>query len=95
MLIAQFRVNAIPGVEQDVKEVLAMSCEALGKVNVSDIENTDSGMVLTLKIAAPDGSVQVFKKHIAAHLRQFRDTQLLSLREVLPEQIKFTGGMEL
>lgn len=87
MLITEFRANAVAGAEMDVKESLAMACEALGSVTVVNIENTEKGMRLTLHIDAPGGSVQIFKKHLAPHLKRFRDTQLNLLEEHLPEQI--------
>lgn len=94
MLKAKFRVNAVPGTEEDVKEVLAMACETLGTATVADIENTDKGMLLTVHIDAPDGSVQLFKRHISNHLKRFRDTQLTLLQEVLPEQTTFSERNE-
>lgn len=87
MLIAKFRINARPGTEPDIKEVLAMACESMGTATVKEIENTDEGMRLTIHIDAPGGSALIFKKEINQFLRRYKDTQITYLQEVLPEQM--------
>lgn len=89
MLIVTFQINAFPGTEMDIKEALAMQCEPLGAVTFPAIEYISSAMVLTTHINAPDGSVTAFNKLIRPYLNQYRDTLVLGVREVLPQQLGF------
>lgn len=88
MLIVTFQVNAVPGTEIDIKEALALECEQLGNVSFPNIDHIDGSMILTMHIHTPDGSVPAFSKLMRPYLNKYRDTQVLEVREVLPQQME-------
>lgn len=88
MLIVILQSKAVAGTELDIKEVLAMYCEQLGNVTFPNIDHKENSMILTMHLHAPDGSVPAFSKMIRPYLNKYRDTQVLEVREVLPQQME-------
>lgn len=88
MLIVTFQVKAVPGTEFDIKEALALQCEQIGNISFPNIEHKEDGMILTMHLNAPDGSVPAFSKLMRPYLSKYRDTQILEVREVLPQQME-------
>lgn len=88
MLVVTFQVKAVPGTEMDIKEALALQCEQLGDVSFPDIDYREDNVILTMYIQSPDGSVPTFSKLMRPYLNKYRDTQILEVREVLPQQME-------
>lgn len=90
MLIVQFAVNAVPGTEQDIKEVIAMYCEPLGRTEFLDVQFQNYEMILTAQIS-PGGDVYTFRKKFAEYLKVYKDTRILTIQEYLPQQLNLQG----
>lgn len=48
-------------------------------------------LIITLEVDAPAGQAIGIKEDLACYLQQFGDTRVVSIKEVVPEQMKLGG----
>lgn len=46
-------------------------------------------LIVTLEVKAPPGSAQAVKEALAMYLERYGDTRVVSIKEDLPEQLRF------
>ncbi len=46
-------------------------------------------LIVTLEVKAPSGLAQAVKEDLAMYLERYGDTQVVSIMEDLPEQLRF------